>query len=147
MVHFSNVVSPNGPLLTVLVGVSTQRHARLIASGQPAPPMQSALMLVDTGATNTNLCSSILSHFNLSPTGEVAVLTPSTGSIPHKACTYDVSFGIIGRTSADTHFLPAVRVVASDFTAQGIHGLIGRDILSRARLTYSGPDQFFYLSF
>lgn len=130
-----------------MVGVSAHQQAAMNSAGIPAPQGLLASMLVDTGASHTNVCKSVLSRLGLTPKGFIDVHTPSTGSAPHKAAIYDVAVAILGRTPFDSHWLPAIQVTESDFTVQGIQGLIGRDILSRGRLTYSGPDQIFYLSF
>lgn len=130
-----------------MVGVSVHQQAALNAAGVAVPHAISVQMLVDTGASHTNVCKSVLSRLGLTPKGFIAVHTPSTGGTPHQMATYDVAIAIFGRTPLENHWLPTIQVTESDFTVQDIHGLIGRDILSRGRLTYSGPDQTFYLSF
>lgn len=45
------------------------------------------------------------------------------------------------------HTIPNVPVTCSNFTSQGIQGLIGRDILANATLIYHGHMNMFTLSF
>ena len=75
------------------------------------------------------------------------MLTPSTGSTPVVVPTYDVGLVVSGGIGGAQHIVPVHSVNECDFSAQGIDGLLGRDFLAAARLTYSGPDNFCYLSF
>jgi hypothetical protein len=105
-----------------------------------------AKLVVDTGASLTAVDCTILSQLALAPTGKVPIHTPSTQGNPHLAFQYDVSLGIYG-VSALVHNLPALPVIDGNFKAQGIDGLLGRDVLSACRLTYCGADGFYLMSF
>jgi len=111
------------------------------------PQFPIAEMLIDTGASHTSIDKTILAQLGLSPTGVMPVHTPSTGDTPVNMATYDVGLLIAGGVASAQHVIPTHSVTECDFSKQGIGGLIGRDILANARLTYSGPDSFLYLSF
>lgn len=117
------------------------------SAGQTPPAPFLAEMLLDTGASHTNIDQSIVTSLGLTPTGTSQMLTPSTGSTPVTVPTYDVGMVITGGLHGAQHVIPAQPVSACDFSAQGIHGLLGRDFMQTARLTYSGVDNLCYLSF
>jgi hypothetical protein len=130
------------------VAVSQARREALTAAGQDVPLATSIRALVDTGASCTCVDPAVLTALQLSATGSVAVHTPSTGAALHYAEQYDVSLVIPG---AGTHHLPltidAVPVIAADLAVQGIHALIGRDVLQDCILIYNGAVGEFTLAF
>lgn len=141
-----------GPIIDVFVGVSGARLSAIRAAGQPDPPLVRARMLVDTGASTTNVCQSVIGQLNIAPTGQVPVFTPSTGNTPVLMNQYDVNF-YLGFTPTvlgvlpPGHTIPNVPVTCANFTAQGIQGLVGRDILQNATFVYHGHMNLFTLSF
>jgi hypothetical protein len=144
--HFSNAIGQSGPVLICFVGLSLPREQALVAAGQTPPPAQIANLLIDTGASHTVIDQKFVSLLNLVPTGSIMMHTPSTGTVPHPVQTYDIALAFAGIGGA-VHSLVAHSVSACDFSGQAIDGLLGRDILAESRLIYSGPDNFFYLSF
>lgn len=147
--HSSCLITPAGPLLLVTVLVSQARQAALSGAGQTAAAPVTANLLVDTGATCTNLDMGIIQKLALQPTGSVPVHTPSTGSTPVTQQVYDVGLVIHGQgaTGSQVHYVPNLPILGSSFAAQGIDGLIGRDVLKHCRMSYSGPDGLLLLSF
>lgn len=109
------------------------------------------MLLVDTGASHTNLDAGIIAKLGLQPTGSINVMTPTTGQTPIPQPTYDVDLVIQGFALPGMVGLPHVvhnhSVSCCDLSLQGIDGLLGRDVLALARMTYSGPDNHFLLSF
>jgi hypothetical protein len=103
----------------------------------PAPT--NGTFLLDTGASHTCIDKSLLAPLGLTPTGQMPMHTPSTGSTPIMADLYDVMLFVPGATGLPGWIIEAVAVTECDFSAQGIHGLIGRDILNKAILVYNGP--------
>lgn len=110
----------------------------------PTPAM--GTFLIDTGAMQTNIDPTLLVSLGLTPTGTTLIHTPSTGNTPHPCNTYDVGLIIPGQ-NAQAHIVGAISVIESNFSGQGIHGLIGRDVLAGCHLTYVGPDAAFVLSY
>lgn len=145
MPHFTILVEPRGAIAQVVVSVTGARRKALEASGVPVPAPVVASLLIDTGASMTCLCTSVITKLSLQPTGTINILTPSTGTTSHQCATYDVD--VMMPAMAGIKHLAAIPVVESDFSTQGHQGLIGRDILKDFRMTYSGPDKLVLLSF
>jgi hypothetical protein len=138
----------NGPVLTVMLGVSLPRADALATAGQPLPNSVPVRALVDTGASCTCVDPGVLDRLALTPTGSTTIHTPSTGAAPHVADQYDVSLIVPGAGSHHAPLVvPALPVAAADFAAQGIDALIGRDVLRDCILIYNGSVGSFTLAF
>lgn len=104
--------------------------------------------LVDTGASCTCVDPTILAQLGLTPTGSLPMMTPSTGTQPHMADQYDIGLIIPGATQGDPpYIIETLPVVCSVLAVQGIHALIGRDILAGCFMAYNGTAGFFTLAF
>jgi len=96
---------------------------------------------------------SVVQFLGLQPTGIVPTLTPSTGSNPHLCNQYDVSVWFPqAPTLTQAQPVPhpvhlTLPVSEADFSAQGFHVLIGRDILARGIFIYNGLAGRFTLAF
>jgi hypothetical protein len=148
MPHFSLNLDLSGPVVNAGVSVSEGRLHALMAANEPIPQMQIIRALIDTGASFTSVDPSVLAALNLTPTGTIDIVTPSTGQGTHTADTYDVDFKI-GAGPNDTPLsISNLRIASCDlFLKQGIHALIGRDILQRCIFIYNGAISMFSLSF
>jgi len=103
---------------------------------------------VDTGASFTSIEPSVLQLLELSPTGTIDIVTPSTGQNVHTTETYDVNFVIYAGPGDPPLSMPNLRVAACElFSRQGIHALIGRDVLKQCILVYNGDFDVFSLAF
>jgi hypothetical protein len=150
MPHFTLNVDVPGPVVNAVVSVSEARRGALIAQNLPVPHERVIRALVDTGASFTSIEPAVLvTGLELTPTGTIDVVTPSTGQGSHTADTYDVDFSIKGASQQDVPLsLTNIRVGASElFLMQGIHALIGRDVLQRCVLVYNGALNQFTLAF
>jgi hypothetical protein len=146
MPSISLQISPLGPLIDVQIGVSAPREAALKAAGQSVPNHIVARLLIDTGASGTSIDISIPPALGLTPSGLTSVHTPSTGNTPVLKNQFDVRL-TIPHPGINRNFL-AIPVIESDLlTSQGIHGLLGRDILSFCVLIYNGDTGLYTLSF
>ena len=115
---------------------------------QPIPAPVTIRALVDTGASCTCIDPSVLQSLQLTPTGSASVHTPSTGATPAAADQYDVGLAIFAALNQVPLFLATVPVIAADLLQpQGIHALIGRDILSLCVLHDNGTTGTFTLAF
>lgn len=148
MPHFTLQVSPGGPILNAVVTVSQPKATALQAAQQALPAPVTIRALVDTGASCTCVDPSVLQSLQLTPTGSASMFTPSTGAAPAAADQYDVGLAIFAAANQVPLFLPTVAVIAADLLqAQGIHALIGRDILGQCVLHYNGATASFTLAF
>src|SRR5665213_1047224 len=142
MPHVSLEISPRGPLLQFLVGVSGPRLQALRLAGQAAPQPIPITGLIDTGASCTSVDSSILRQLAIPSSGSTPVHTPSTqAGAPHVANLYDISLVLVHPLITRT--FNALPVTESQLIHQGIQALIGRDILAWCLFTYDGAGKKF----
>jgi predicted aspartyl protease len=147
--HFTLTIEQSGPLVNGGVLVSSGRKDALIAEGKEVPTIRVVRALIDTGASVTSIEPAVLGALGLTPTGTIEIVTPSTGQQVHTADTYDVDFVIGGASPEEIPLtIKNLRVCSAElFLKQGIHALIGRDILSRCILNYNGATNSFSLCF
>ncbi|MDA8079985.1 MAG: aspartyl protease family protein [Nitrospiraceae bacterium] len=149
MPHFTlQLTQQSGPILTVVFSVSAERHEALTKAGAVIPKPVPIRALLDTGASSTCVDPSVFKSLSLTPTGTVQMVTPSTGKDPVDVDQYDVGI-IIPGVSPDTppFVLPILPVCCTDLAMQGIHALIGRDVLEHCVLTYNGSTNLFILAY
>jgi hypothetical protein len=90
----------------------------------------------------------VVQALNLTPTGNTTVVTPSTGNIPVNVDQYDIGFIVLAAQNHVPFIIPNLPVVCMDLHAsQGIHVLIGRDILTQCIFIYNGTMNWFTLSY
>lgn len=147
MPHFTLQFQTAGPQLQLFVGASVPRQQALQQAGQAVPQPQLITGLVDTGASSTAIDPNVIQALGLQATGSMPILTPSTGSTPAQADTYDVSLIIPLGPSGMSFTIPALQIFESTLSVQGIKALIGRDVLSNALLVYDGRSNLFSLAF
>ena len=135
-----------GPVVDILVGVSDPRQAALTKGGQRLPKPGAVRALIDTGASCTVVDTSIIRALSLPRRGTMQIHTPSTDGTAHTTNQYDVSL-IFELPNRLVWKLAALPVIEANFSAQGIHALIGRDVLQHALFTYNGPAEIFLLGF
>ena len=112
MPHFTIQVSPRGPIIEALVGVSVPRREALLAAGHAVPKVMQIRGLLDTGASHSALDPIVLNALALTPTGTVLVNTPTTGAAPVSVDQYDVAF-LIPVTDSPPLFNKTLPVMAS----------------------------------
>jgi hypothetical protein len=139
-------LTPQGPMVRVAVMVSTPRRKALEAAGLPIPPPVLVSLLVDTGAFCTCVDSAHLGQLQISPSGIIEIYTPSTGATPVKRKQYDVDVALI-LDNGNHLFIDTLPVVESTFAANGIDGLLGRDVLSGGILIYNGTTDSITVAF
>jgi hypothetical protein len=146
-------IGPKGCFVSIIVHATPKRFAALMAAGQNNPAPFTGLGLVDPGASNTMIDRSVVAFLGLQSTGVGRLLTPTTGSTPHNCNQYDVSVWfpqaptlVQAKPSAYPVHL-TLPVSETDFSAQGFHVLIGRDILSHGVFIFNGLCGRFMLGF
>ncbi len=146
-------ISPNyGPIIDVVILPSAHRLEALQKKNMPLPNYQLGTFLIDTGASNTCIDESLLSPLDLTPTGVSYMQTPSTNGRPVAFSQYDVQILIPSNSSPSSDnksYIPfhsqSLCVGSSHFLSQGIHGLIGRDVLEKCILVYNGHNRTYAL--
>lgn len=131
--------------MDLAIGVSNPRAEALKKLSLPVPQLIVVRALVDTGASCTCVDPAILKQLNLTPTGSVPVHSPTTGQNPVAQDQYDVSLTLMHAKLSLT--IPSLPVIQSELAIQGIHALIGRDILKDCLLVYDGQLGVFTLAF
>lgn len=117
-------------------------------AGLPVPSMVQGTFLVDTGASGTCVDPRLVAPLGLTPSGSVSMQTPSTNGVPVVCSQYDVSVYIPGAdANAGGFFIPALPILETGLSSQGIDGLIGRDIINRCTMIYNGSAGMFTLAY
>jgi hypothetical protein len=148
MPHFTLPIDAAGPLVNAVVSVSEARRTILLEKNLPIPDVRIIRALVDTGASFTMIEPTVINELSLSPTGTIEIVTPSTGQDVHTTETYDIDFAIYAAEDDPPLLMPNLRVATAElFLKQGIHALIGRDVLKRFVLIYNGSINQFSLCF
>jgi hypothetical protein len=134
-----------GPIIKLFVCVSGPRASVLQKSGIACPQPVLVDFLVDTGASSTVVDEQAIAPLGLTPTGQTQVHTPTTGAGVETRFLYDVGLAIY---HADhTRIFESHPVIATDFSAQNIGGLLGRDVLASCLFHYDGTGGHFSLAF
>lgn len=139
-------ILPLGPVIDVHVGISEPRRLALQRAKIDPPKSANCRLLIDTGASCTCVDSWIIQHLSLTPSGVANIHTPSTSAGNTHTCNqYDASL-IIQHPAISRIFNP-VPIIESQFSHQGIDGLLGRDILKSCLFIYNGELGLYTLSF
>ena len=117
------------------------------AAGIAVPTHVSGTFLLDTGASNTVVDTSLIAPLGITPTGTIMCHTPSTGTVAQAFNQYDVAIIVPGAVPGQAWVVEALPVMESNLAPQGIQGLIGRDMLDDAILIYNGTTKHFTLAF
>src|SRR5690348_16553819 len=89
-------ILPGGPVIDVLVGVSTTRRLLLERSGASVPYPIPVRALIDTGSSHTLFALKVFAALSVTPVGKVAILTPSTlPHAPHECDLFDASLALV----------------------------------------------------
>lgn len=141
-------LSAQGPLISVLVGISVPREEAMRAAGQNIAAPIIGTFLIDTGASCTCCDIEFLKPLGLVPTGRMGIMTPSTAAGARHVCDqYDVSLFLTSGNHPGGHLIQAIPVITTHLKTQGIEGLIGRDVLNGCTLIYHGESAFCSLSY
>ncbi len=128
-------MSPDGPIVDVAIGVSTAREQALKNAGQQVPARVVLRALVDTGASTTCVNTAVIAPLGLQITGNMQMLSASTGSSPVTYPQYDASLVILHGLSM---LFDPVGITACPPFHPSFQVLFGRDLLSKCLLIYDG---------
>jgi hypothetical protein len=134
------------PRLDVIIGVSLARAKALDLAGKSIPAHKRGVFLIDTGASGTCIDPGIIGSLAIPQSGSVEIETPSTAGKPCLCAQYDVSI-YIPNDNKPPLVIDALPVLETDLKAQGIDGLLGRDVLSRCVFIFNPEIQLFTLTY
>lgn len=137
MPSLTSTIDRWGAMADVRVMLSNQRVEALKLAGLPYASPQTALGLIDTGASCSAIDAELAHSLKLEPRGVTHVHTPSTGTAYEIRKIYDVSF-VLGHDQPGALHV-TLSVIEAEFASQGFFVLIGRDVLSQCVFTYHGP--------
>jgi len=130
-----------GPCLEVHVSPSSAHIEWLREKEYSIPEPMKVQMMIDTGASVSALHLGIAEKLGLQQRSFADISTPSHRNF--RCAQYDIGLFLPGHDFR----IENVSVIESDFEAQGVGGLLGRDVLKRGLLIFNGPDDSFVLSF
>jgi hypothetical protein len=147
MPHLTCPITPRGPLVDLVVGVSGSRREVLERNNFPVPPRVRVRALIDTGSDVTGLARHVFEQLEVRPHGQTRIRTPSTtADQPHFVDQYVVSIGLPG-TGLELH-LPQLEVIDSGHRPDDDYqGIVGRDFLAHCLFVYDGEAGTFALAF
>ena len=144
MAHFTRRLE-GGPFVDALFHVSRPRANALQHSDTDIPRPFQGRALLDTGASHSCVDPVVTEHLGLELRGQESFVTPSTTDRLHTSPLFDLALIIPpGEMSGgDPLVLTALPMSHSQLLQfQGIHALIGRDVLSRCIFHYDGTGYF-----
>lgn len=147
MPFLSLSLSDDGPVIGVFVSVTASRRYVATRFKNTVPEPVRVRALIDTGAAYSCFDSSVFRRLNLAPTYEVTILTPGTGDVPQQLNQYEVDLEILSPEQQVIFRFERLAAVEAPLVAQGIEGLIGRDILSRCLFIFDSAANTFSLAF
>ena len=119
----------------------------MTAAGLPVPQYVTGTFLLDTGASGTCVDPGLVAPLGLTPTGNVQMQTPSTAGTPVTCSLFDISMYIPGTGQTAGFMIEAIPVIEAGLRAQGIDGLLGRDVLDRCTFICNGSAGMFTLAY
>lgn len=143
-VHNPAALAVAGPLLEVEVNIPKPLIDLLSSQNQPIPSPMSGVALIDTGASRTCVELTVLSGLGINPIG-IANVGTASGTTPCQLFPARLSFPALSVT-VDFGSVISVNLQGQTVDGHAIIVLIGRDILSRGLLFYSGNGGFFTLA-
>jgi len=148
----------NQIIVNALLPDQKQANAAARAYNRPSPhnsdvfevPHIPVRLVPDTGAS----CSCILpaqmqlcKDLGIKPNDKIRILTPSSGKNGSLRYMYEMRLLIPGTPHMPPHIESSIQLTETDFSAQGIDGLPGMDILQHCHISLLGPSKICFLSF
>jgi hypothetical protein len=141
-------LTPDGPLVDVLLGLSSTEIMRLRYAGQAVPQAVQMRALLDTGSACTCADVGALTTLTLPIVGFCFINAPALGGLG-VAPQHDAGLTVLhpsGRPK-DNWILKDLPVADLQLGALGYDMLIGRDVLDQGALLYNVPPGQFTLTY
>lgn len=129
-----------GPIVQVTIGVEQNMAQQLVAQGAQLPQPVSGTALIDTGATTTCIDEEVARQLNLPAVDVISIASASHAD--SRQNVYPALIEVVGMAIK----FNALRAIGVPLANQGIHVLIGRDLLQHCTLFYNGMIGSFTLS-
>ena len=126
-----------GMRIAVEIGLHPEVEQLLISTEAPVPGKVSGTGIIDTGATRTSIDLSVANELGLVPMGATKVRT-AQGALDAPVYPFAI-------TLAPNLTFPAFGM-GCNLHEQGIHALIGMDLISRCIFLVNGPAGMFSLA-
>lgn len=139
-------IQRGGPLIQVIIAVSSPFQEALKLAGQSIPKPIAGTFLIDAGASSTCVDAGLITSLDLPVIGSVNIQTPSTQGGSHTCKQYDAML-FLPDSNGSGFLIDAIPLLATHLKSQGIDGLIGRDVLDQCTLIYNGSVKLFTLAY
>jgi len=141
-IHLPSTIAliQRGPIVQVTIGVEQNIAQQLLLQGIPLPQPVPGIALIDTGATSTCIDEAIAQKLKLPVVDVVSIASASHAD--SKQNVYPALIEVVGIAIK----FNALRAIGVPLANQGIHVLIGRDLLQICTLFYNGMIGSFTLS-
>jgi hypothetical protein len=134
------------PVVALFAAPTAARIAALEAVGELSPRPVEIRALVDTGASRSFVQASVLEQLELDSLGTDLIHTPTTGPSPKLARVYALQLFFPGVTGGQLAADSQV-VELEDLSGFGVDMLLGRDVIGRCLLVFSGPENRVTMAF
>jgi hypothetical protein len=144
----SGPLTAEGAVVTVLVGISRRRRAKLQQLNRPACEPVQVRAQIDPGSGVTAFNPGVFSALAIPSIDTIAVRTPSTPRGQECHCPlYEVQISFVCNARVYT-FRNIYAIAASGFSeGEAVEAILGRDVLAHCNFWYLGPERNFQLAF
>jgi hypothetical protein len=132
-------------MINVKAMLTPQRVTALKRLSMPYSTPETALGLLDTGASCSAIDVLLAHRLGLEARGVTNIHTPSTGDAHVATNVYDVCY-VIGEGSPKP-LVTNLSVIECKLASEGFLVLIGRDVLDKCVFQYNGPTARYTLEF
>jgi hypothetical protein len=147
MPTLTGLITADGALVNVLIGVSEARRQTLLRVGFPVPAPSAVRAVLDTGSFITLADAPAIAVLGVTRFRRQKYFTSATGTTPHIRDVYKLSVTLLDDGGAPLAYWPSVDVLPAVFLpTDAVHGVIGRDLLATAVLHFDGKGGAFTLT-
>ena len=147
MPTLTGLITADGALVNVLIGVSEARRQTLRRVGFPVPAPSAVRAVLDTGSFVTLADAQAIASLGVTRHDRWQFFTSATGTTPHVRDVYNLSVTLLDDGGAVLAYWPSVNVLPGVFPpTDAVHGVIGRDLLATAVLLFDGKGGAFTLT-